>query len=222
MPSWPSASSGSAESKPWPGPPRARCAVAVALALVLSLTLAHAREQTTSVKTILLVRTAGDDPVMNRVRADLKGAGWRVVEIAGQDENQARESPGALASELKATAALRVDATTGRIYLHIARNWGDVDEVLRSEDGHVDGRILALRATEALRAHGLDIGPTALPEEPNETDASTQSEARRVSGPPGPAARHQNRISSLADHFHQIVRFFSIHHNIQYILILSG
>lgn len=190
MPSWPSASFSSADGKPWLGLPRARRAITVALALALSLPLAHAERQTAPHKTILLVRTAGDDPVINRVRADLSGAGWRIMEIAGQDENQTRESLAALASELKATAALRVDATTGRIYLHIRRTWGKVDEVLRSEDGRVDGRILALRATEALRAHGLDIGPTPLPEEPNETGAPTQSEKRRVSRSPGPADRH--------------------------------
>jgi hypothetical protein len=160
----------------------------------LSLTVPHAEGQTAAHKTILLVRTSGDDPVMNRVRADLGGAGWRIIEVAGQDELESRESLAALASELKATAALRVDARLGQIYIHIGRTWGSVDEVLSSEDRQVDGRILALRATEALRAHGLDVGPTAAPGVERETGGPPEKPraprpekpARAAPTPPAP------------------------------------
>jgi hypothetical protein len=178
---WPGASWRSAEGKP-----RLGLLGAVAFTLALTLPSAHAqtRGQPAPHKTILLVRTVGDDPAMNRVRADLSGAGWRIIEIVGQDENEARESLATLASELRATAALRIDTTTGQITLHIGRAWGSVDEVLRSEDGRVDGRILALRATEALRAHGLDVAPTALAD----TGNATQTETPAPLKPARPAA----------------------------------
>jgi hypothetical protein len=108
-----------------------------------------------------LIRTPGDEAVVCRVRVDLRAFGWRIIEVPIQDTATPHESLAQWASEYSAVAALRVDAALGQIEIHIERPWGNVYEILRNEDGPIDAQILALRTTEALRAHGLDSGPAA-------------------------------------------------------------
>jgi hypothetical protein len=121
--------------------------------------LAPAPSDPVSARPILLVRTAGDSEVMDRLRMELRAYGWRVVE-APADEALYVGSLAETVSERNVTAAVRVDVEKGQIEVHISRSWGNVQETLRSEGDKVDSQVLALRATEALRAHGLDLGPT--------------------------------------------------------------
>jgi len=116
-----------------------------------------ARSDPASSRLILLVRTAGDSDVMARVRMELRAYGWSVIEILS-DEGMHVGSLAEAASERHVTAAMRVDVEKGQVELHIVRTWGNVQETLRAEGGRVDSQVLALRATEALRAHGLDLG----------------------------------------------------------------
>jgi hypothetical protein len=50
-----------------------------------------------------------------------------------------------------------VRESIGQIEIYVGRSWGNVEETLRN-DGEASAQILALRTTEALRAHGLSIG----------------------------------------------------------------
>ncbi len=111
-------------------------------------------------KTILLVRTAYDDDVVNRVRVELHASGWHIIELNGPDGSGNPGLLARLASEYAAAAVVRVEARIGQIDIFIGRSWGDIEETLRSENGQFDAQVLALRTTEALRAHGLDLGPT--------------------------------------------------------------
>jgi hypothetical protein len=117
-----------------------------------------ARNVPASSRPILLVRTAGDSEVMDPVRLELLAYGWRVIEVPA-DEAMLVGSLAEAVSGRHVTAAVRVDVEKGQIEIHIARSWGNVQETLRSEGGKVESQILALRVTEALRAHGLDLGP---------------------------------------------------------------
>lgn len=188
MPTLPSALSSIAEATFWLGIAGHRWAVGILLALSLWLSPVHVGGQTAPDKTILLVRTAGDDPVMNRIRADLKGAGWRIVEVARWEGPEAPKSLEALATQLAVTAALRVDALVSQVEIHIGRSSGNIDEIVRGQDGQVDGRVLAWRTTEALRAHGLDIGPTAAPELRSETCGPVESQTSKAQKPREAAA----------------------------------
>jgi hypothetical protein len=218
MPSLHSASSSHVDRGPWSRAHRARVGVAVAVTLLLNArhggtepaSLADAltgdppeQRQSDSrglaSKTILLVRTAGDDAVMSHVRAELRAYGWRIIELGRQDGSVLRDSLATLASEQAAMAAVRVDPQVGQIEIHIGRTWGNVDEILRGEEeGPLDGRLLALRATEALRAHGLDLGPTAAPASRNANSNAATGPAPRDAEPPRPAAvRRENRVPNV-------------------------
>lgn len=119
-------------------------------------------------RSILLVRTRGDDAVMQRVRAELLAHGWRIIELQLDRSTMGQGELGRLAAEQVATAAVRIDAAMGQIDIHIARSWGNIDETLQSEGEAIDDQVLAFRTTEALRAHGLVESSTA---EPSSNDA---------------------------------------------------
>lgn len=112
------------------------------------------------VRVILLVRTPGDDGVMTRLRADLLGSEWRIVEIR-LDE---RFEPGPLgisAERERASAAVRVDTRRGTIELWVQRPDGPVEETITTPADQRSEQVLALRVAEALRARGILLsGPT--------------------------------------------------------------
>lgn len=99
---------------------------------------------------IALVRTPGDDALMQRLRAELSALGWRVVEVPhGADAALPR-----LARQSGAFAVLRAQPARRGVVLWV----GDPDTERTEYEGEIDGRDLpndgvrALRAVEHLRA----------------------------------------------------------------------
>lgn len=142
-------------------------------------------------RSILLVRTPGDEAVVHRVRAELQMQGWRIIELSAPGDATFSDDLERLAQEQVATAALRVDAVTGQIEIHIARSWGNIEETLRNDGGVTDAQVLAFRTTEALRAHGLVVGANvATPANENhqrttsETGAPPRRQAASRAAPP--------------------------------------
>lgn len=119
------------------------------------------RAELTESRSILLVRTPGDEGIIQRVRADLSGFGWSVIEVSAAFDEASRLPIEELARKYGVAAALRVRSALGQVELYMGEGWGRLYEVLRSESGPTDPQILALRTTEALRAHGLHLGPKA-------------------------------------------------------------
>jgi hypothetical protein len=121
---------------------------------------------------ILLVRSAGDEGVVARVRAELIASGFRIVELR-RDDRLERLSLSDLARKQGATAAVRINAHDPQIELWVAR--ADVDagvsERIVADSKNTNDAVLALRTTEALRAHGLRIEPIA----PSEADNSQKN-----------------------------------------------
>jgi len=107
---------------------------------------------------ILLVRTAGDDETMARLRFELHASGWRVLEIR-HDERFEAEPLGVTAERERVTAAVRVDAARGVVDLWVMKPEGAVEEAITAPGERLSGQVLALRAAEALRARGLLVPP---------------------------------------------------------------
>lgn len=119
-------------------------------------------------KIILLVRTAGDDGVIARMRGELEVSAWRIVEI--RLDSRFGSSPLALLAEQQsATAAIRVNVARGEIEVWVSLPSGAVEEVLTTPGERPPDHVLAVRATETLRARGLNLDPVA---------ASDRSKAR--------------------------------------------
>jgi hypothetical protein len=107
---------------------------------------------------VLIVRVARDAAVVARIRAELEANDWNVREI-GPDPASARGSLSALATSSRARAVLRMQPERGAIELWVSGE-GDAagsGEVLVVPRGERDDALLALRATEALRARGLRL-----------------------------------------------------------------
>jgi hypothetical protein len=108
---------------------------------------------------VLIVRRPGDDRVVARVRAELASSGWPSVELTPEPRD-AQASLARLSTLVSAAAAVRVHAESGAIEVWVAPPPGSppsgVDTI--SVGGtRPDDRVLALRATEALRARGLRL-----------------------------------------------------------------
>jgi hypothetical protein len=111
-------------------------------------------------RVILLVRTPGDDGVMTRLRADLLGSEWRIVEIRLDDRFEPAPL-GISAERERASAAVRVDTRRGTIELWVLRPEGPVEETIATSTDQRNEQVLALRVAEALRARGILLsGPT--------------------------------------------------------------
>lgn len=144
-----------------------------------------ALESPTRRATLLLIRTNGDTGVMTRLRAELEQTTYNLVEIR-LDERHGRVSLDEVAAEQRATAAVRFDASTGQIELWVSRPGGAVTEEISRRGARLSDWVLVLRTTEALRAHGLDLGPEPkrprnVPEPP---DARARTRAEPASEPP--------------------------------------
>jgi hypothetical protein len=89
---------------------------------------------------------------------ELRTYGWELVEVF-EEEVAGGYALADAAAERHVRAAVRINVERGHIEIYVARTWGNAHEVLSSEDGNVDSQVLALRVTEALRAHGLAPSP---------------------------------------------------------------
>jgi hypothetical protein len=134
----------------------------------------------------VIVRTPGDDRVIARMRAELGVSAWNVVEIRPDDRHE-KVPLATWARTQAATAAIRVDEASGEIELFIARagTSDGTSETLASPGGGGDDRVLALRATEALRARGLNLDRPRDRAEPGALDLHRAAE---TPAPERPAA----------------------------------
>jgi hypothetical protein len=141
-------------------------------------------------RVILLVRTANDDGVMNRVRAELGASAWRILELR-LDERLGKISLGKLSAQQQARAAVRFSAAEARVELWVARASGNVEETLDASAERDDDAVVALRISEALRARGLSFGPEAKRE--SEPESAAHEERRRAESEPSQARRETTR-----------------------------
>jgi hypothetical protein len=159
---------------------------------------------------VLIVRRPGDERVVARVRAELASSGWPSVELT-PDSRDAQASLARLSSLVSAAAAVRVHAEAGAIEVWVAPPPGSpaapVDTIsvagTRPDAGGAEGprrvtqaddRVLALRATEALRARGLHLErhpveePTPEPTPPAEPPLPPKVVPLRAREPAQPGA----------------------------------
>ncbi len=108
---------------------------------------------------LLLVRAEGDEMLLAELRSELQNSRYRLIELRLDARVQEGHSLASLGREQKASAAVRCRARRGTIELWIQRNESEIEDLLYREGGVVEPRIEALRITEALRAHGLDLDP---------------------------------------------------------------
>jgi hypothetical protein len=107
---------------------------------------------------VVIVRVHRDAAVIARIRAELEANDWRVREL-GPDSNSARAPLASLVSVANARAALRMQPERPAIELWVASD-GDAPgggEVVSLPGDEHDDSLLAVRATEALRARGLRL-----------------------------------------------------------------
>ncbi|HKP63158.1 MAG TPA: hypothetical protein VJV78_40755, partial [Polyangiales bacterium] len=107
---------------------------------------------------MVIVRVPKDAAVIARIRAELEVNDWRVREL-GPDSNSARAPLAGLVTAAGARAALRMQPERPAIELWVASD-GDAaggGEVVSLPGDEHDDSLLAVRATEALRARGLRL-----------------------------------------------------------------
>lgn len=104
---------------------------------------------------ILFVRTSDDEHVIAILSTELGASAWRILEI-GPDPRYERMALAALATRYGARAAVRVRESERKIELYVTGPAGAA-ETLTASGEQADGGVLAMRATEALRARGLQI-----------------------------------------------------------------
>jgi hypothetical protein len=144
---------------------------------------------------ILLVRTPGDERVIQLLRAEVEQGEWRVVEL----RPDARYEPlplGEIAAQQSAMAAVRLAKNRREVELWVLGPNGPSEELISTPGEAPSDAVLSLRATEALRARGLDFTPQdrteseVVPPEPARTAPPRPSIARPVP-PPTPAPVEQ-------------------------------
>jgi hypothetical protein len=121
-----------------------------------------------TVGTVLIVRVPKDTAVVARIRAELEANDFWVREV-GPDTASARAPLPVLAANAGARAALRMQTARSAIELWVASEGGASGggEVVRLPNDDRDDALLAVRATEAMRARGLRLprrseGPAAV------------------------------------------------------------
>jgi hypothetical protein len=111
-----------------------------------------------NIGTVLIVRVPKDGAVVARIRAELEANDFWVREV-GPDSSSARAPLPLLAANANARAALRMHPTRAAIELWVASEGGASGggEVVRLPGDDHDDALLAVRATEAMRARGLRL-----------------------------------------------------------------
>jgi hypothetical protein len=111
-----------------------------------------------NIGTVLIVRVPRDATVVSRIRAELEANDFWVREI-GPDATSARTPLPVLAGNANARAALRMQPAGAAIELWVASEGGASGggEVVRLPGDERDDALLAVRATEAMRARGLRL-----------------------------------------------------------------
>lgn len=110
-------------------------------------------------KVLLVVRGAGDEELVRELHIELKRSPFRILELEFYAGSAHKETLGTLGREYVAAAVVRMAPAEKQIELWIHRPEGAVVDSLAVPTDASDPRIDALRIAEALRAHGLDLGP---------------------------------------------------------------
>jgi hypothetical protein len=162
---------------------RARTSWALALALVGCCGLAG-RAAAQSSGTVVIVRVAGDERIVLRLRAELRSHAWRVIEVTARGE-QARRSLETLAANRGASAALRARPHQLAVELWTMpqgdQETAGTEELIVAAGAGADAGVLALRVSEALRARG--VGPTQV-EAPTGATARPSADPRKAGASP--------------------------------------
>lgn len=108
-------------------------------------------------RTLLLLRTVGDEGIITRLRAELADAEWQVLELR-LNEQQPQPSLATIAVQQRASAAIRVNVPSRALELWISSPNRTIQELLTASDVRDHEQVLALRAAETLRARGLPSG----------------------------------------------------------------
>ena len=135
------------------------------------------------VRALLLVRTPGDERVLELLLAELTPHDWRVIEL----RPDARDAPAPLAdiaARQQATAVVRFSEARGAIELWVAGTSGPSEETIETPGEAVSEPVLALRAAEALRARGLDFGTGR--RQPTPSAPATQPKVTPLAEPRAP------------------------------------
>src|SRR5688572_18656669 len=155
--------------------------VAGALALLIAITISatvHAQPS----RSILLVRTPGDEATIARLELEFGGEAFQVIEQK-PGQRPAGETLGAAAERERVDAAVRVDSARGTIALWVRKADGFVEETFTASGEPSWSQVLAIRVAESLRARGLLLPPEP---EPTETTPAVTSETPRPAAAPEP------------------------------------
>jgi hypothetical protein len=159
----------------------AASALAFLIAILLSA-VAHAQPS----RSILLVRTPGDEATIARLELEFGGGAFQIIEQK-PGQRPLGETLGVAAERQRVDAAVRVDAARGTVALWVRKADGFVEETFTAAGETSASQVLAIRVAESLRARGLLLPPAPEPEPgPTETPPPVTSEAPRPAAAPQP------------------------------------
>jgi hypothetical protein len=156
-------------------------ALAFLIAITLSAT-AHAQPS----RSILLLRTPGDEATIARLELEFGGGAFQIIEQK-PGQRPPGETLGVAAERERVDAAVRVDAARGTVALWVRKADGFVEETFTAAGEPSASQVLAIRVAESLRARGLLLPPAADPDPaPTETPPAATSETPRPAAAPQP------------------------------------
>jgi hypothetical protein len=158
---------------------------ASALAFLIAFLLSAAAHAQPS-RSILLVRTPGDEATIARLELELGGGAFQVIE-QNSGQRPFGETLAVAAERERVDAAVRVDAARGTVALWVRKADGFVEETFTAAAETSTSQVLAIRVAESLRARGLLLPPAPGPDPgPTEAPPPVTSEAPRPVAAPEP------------------------------------
>ncbi len=139
-------------------------ALALACLFATTVTLPAAAQVQPASRSILLLRTHGDEATIRRLELELDAGAFQVIEQkAGQ--RPPGETLAVAAERERVDAAVRVDPGRGTIALWVRKPDGFVEETFSAAGEAGPSQVLAIRVAESLRARGLLLPPAPEPAE---------------------------------------------------------
>jgi hypothetical protein len=156
-------------------------ALAFLIAITLSAT-AHAQPS----RSILLLRTPGDEATIARLELEFGGGAFQIIEQK-PGQRPPGETLGVAAERERVDAAVRVDAARGTVALWVRKEEGFVEETFTAAGEPSASQVLAIRVAESLRARGLLLPPAPDPDPaPTDMPPAVTSETPRPAAAPQP------------------------------------
>lgn len=152
-------------------------ALALACLFATTVALPASADVQPASRSILLVRTHGDEATIRRLELELDAGAFQVIE-----QKPGQRAPGetlaAAAERERVDAAVRVDPARGTVALWVRKANGFVEETFSATGEAAPSQVLAIRVAESLRARGLLLPhapePAELPPQtPDQAPAST-------------------------------------------------